>query len=337
MSNAVIDSEDIPFGDDKKYSLIVPASISPTGGLIEIEALGGSMFDVNEPSVAALLDKHNIKTKRDALMFLMIVKSLHDSRIVTFLIGNLIYLGLINMDDVFELYLAQAEKQMYNSLTLEDIFQIHHRVDDYRKKENGERETNAVSLDIRERIIAVANRVIEVSETDLQLFYEQWYYRTERTDLSPEFTRHWYDQSLSRHVKIHSEGKLFSLIAFECHRVAPDHVTLDDLFRIISDLCMSSPESHGIHRYLGLCFRIANDDKEKTKLVYLKSAEVITDMIKSGHRREAELHFEMFMGYTDINDEDKEGMRLAVMKKIDEEVMALLNYKATVRNYRSRG
>ena len=334
MSDAVIDNEDIPFGDDKKYALIVPASISPTGGLIEIEALDGDLFGVNEPSVVKLLDKHNIKTRRDALTFLMIVKSLYASRMVTFLIGNLIYLRLINIDDVFDLYLSQAEKRMYNSLTLEDIFQIHHRVDDYRKKQNGEPEKNAVSLDIRERIIAVANTVIEVSETDLQMFYEQWYYRTKGTDLSPEFTKHWYDKA-SNYTDRNS-GRLFSLIAIECHRVAPEHVDLDRILFIVDMLSSHAPDSHGIHRYLGLCFNIAAEDKKKNKKIYSAYTKIVARQITPTNYHHGIFMYERFMDYEDVPAEAKEFMRKELLGIIDDCIQSLMSCKGQIRNYKCK-
>ena len=318
---------------EDKTSLILNGAVSPNGGLVvvndmflEIESntIGGKDYE-NKVAIR-FFSKLQLSTKRQVFEFLMTIKALYPRKTLMFFIGHLLITEMMSMDDLYTLYKTQSDKDSPTSITLDDIHQVNFKL----KEARLEREN------IQQELVDIANIVVNISLTDLSMFFEHWYYRAgiDVTPFTEKFFEHWYKESYS--YIDYSTGRLFSLVTIAYNNQFPGKIELESVFERIERLIMYNPDSHGIQRYFSVCFYIAADNREQTRLVCKKYAEMIIRKLRSGGVNRLWLEIERFLEFDYINRENKQMLLDMIMDAIDDEIKSFLNLKGAVRRYKER-
>lgn len=166
----------------------------------------------------------------------------------------------------------------------------------------------------KEEMLALANQVISVSHQDLYTIFQQWFYRSsEEIPLSKEFFVYWWKVTGDSVNDV--DGKIASLLAIAFQNKYPEEVSLDETIKRFTSLSHRRPESHGVFRYLSLCFLIAGENKAHKQKVIDIWVRQIEDMICGGKSlyRGAQLSIEFFISEKNIS----ESVKAKALKKIN--------------------
>lgn len=302
--------------------------ILPTGGLQilddgDINPLGE--YDYQAENIFARL---NITTTKQLISATLLVHSLQDYRSSGYLLAEGMKRGLLSKQDLATMYLWQSESvRLYSPLlTLDNLWQIPHRA-----FPRAHDDTTPLSAGFtREDIIALAERVQEIAHSDLTMFFQQWFYRSEKPfPFSKEFMLRYYKNKERREI----DGKIESLIAIALSYTYPEELKFEEIKEKMLELARHDPDSHGIYRYLGLIFWVAGNNQKKRKLAIAAYTELVITMVNKSLRYFPGPSFavEMFMEEPGIPAEEKiEGLK-AINGALREKAKVYLEIARTVR------
>jgi hypothetical protein len=263
----------------------------------------GSYFQQAED----IFDRMSIMNAKQLISAILLVHSLDDARTVGFLLAEGMKRGLLHKGDLATMYLWQSEstRTLKPLLTLDDLWQIPHRAFPRRHDD----QTPLAAGFTREEIIALAERVKEIHQSDITTFFQQWFYRSNKPlPFSKEFLLRYYDdRGWNR-----PSGKLAALVAIALFNTYPECVTMSDIKERMLNLAERNPESHGIFRYLSLMFCIAGEDEEKRKFAIDAYVELAITIVRKSvsYFPGPSMAIEFFLGESGITaSEKKAGMR----------------------------
>lgn len=241
-----------------------------------------------------------------------------------YLLKELVASRKITKEEVITLYLLQSEDVRRESpyLTLSDMWGLYvggEKDDDvFPVRKNG------AQLFTQTEIVALAERVVSVSLSDVYMFFEQWFYRSECL-LSTAFLEYWYKKGDERFTTL--SGKLESLIVIALYERGEQKVTFQDVVKRLVALAKREPDSHGISRYIALLYVYVKKESD-VKQKCLRNQEVLDAIIEtivaalSPYTRGNVFHSQTLLHFyiedPSIPEEDKEQILLRVQTKCNE-------------------
>lgn len=294
---------------DSSKALSLLQNLQQHGG---IKILESDNFDLRD-GAEKIFKNCKITNAEELMSVVLMVHAFGNSDHVVFLFEIGLRLGILTKTNLIQMYLMQSEAaHKYGPiLTFEKMARISQFAFPIaRGKEN----IVPVQWITKEEMLALANQVISISHQDLYTIFQQWFYRTEvEIPLSKEFFAYWWKVTGDSVNNV--DGKIASLLAIAFQKKYPEEVSLDETIKRFASLSHRRPESHGVFRYLSLCFWIAGKNeahKQKVTDVWVRQIE---DMIRGGKSlyRGAQLSIEFFISEKNIS----ESVKTKALKKIN--------------------
>lgn len=279
----------------------LPAVI--TSPLIDTSLFDIECFDLRD-GAKELMKRFKITTKKQLFGFILSMHSFGNRDFIPHLLAEGLKKRLVEKADLVSLYLTQfnGQKRSGNLITLSDIWAIPQRA--FPKK----KETDLLPMlwFSQDEILDLADAVLDVHHVDLVLFFQHWFYgQNNPVRCSENFLKHWFKETGEIFSTV--DGKIASLIAIAYQSAHHESVNLDEIISRFSKLSQSSPNSHGIFRYLSLAFEIAGDDNEQRAKVLEAWVVSIIGMITGGKSLfgGAQLSIEILIRTREIPEKDK--------------------------------
>lgn len=271
--------------------------------LMDPSLFDNESFDLGD-GAAGLMERFNVTTKKQLFGFILSMHAFGNRDFISHLLAEGLKKRLVEKADLVSLYLTQfnGQKRSGNLITLSDIWAIPQRA--FPKK----KETDLLPMlwFSQGEMLDLADAVLDVHHVDLVLFFQHWFYgQNNPVRCSETFLKHWFEKTGELFSEV--DGKIASLIAIAYQRAYPEKVNLDEIIDRFSKLSQSSPNSHGIFRYMSLAFAIAGDNKEQKAKVLEAWTVSIIGMITGGKSlfRGAQLSIEILIRTREIPEEDK--------------------------------
>ena len=284
-------------------------NIGQRGGLSLFES---DAFDLRDDA-EEVLKNCNVTNTEQLMSVVLMVHAFGNASQVEFLLILGLKRGFLTKEDITNLYLMQNEStRLYGPIL---TFSKMERISQFAfPRPRGEENIVPVNWITKDEMLALANRVISVSRNDLYTIFQQWFYRSdEEIPLSKEFFAYWWKTTGDWTSDV--DGKIASLLAIAYQKKYPEEVSLEATIDRFIRLSRHHPESHGIFRYLSLCFWIAGEDEGCKQKVVDAWTQQIEDMICGGKSlfRGAQMSIEFFIRERNISEE----MKAAALLKIN--------------------
>ena len=261
---------------------------------------------MNSESVEELFKRHSITTTKTFFGLLFAMNTFGEQSLVEPLLVEGYKRGLLKKEDLVLLYLSQSESvraQMHPLLTLKELWGIPHKatLDTYKVKDAAP----SIPRFSKEEIIALANQVVHVHSSDIEMFFQGWFYRRDEPfPFTKEFLTHWFNYNWYEVYR--PDGKIESLIAIALFQTYPECITQNEVTEKMYELSERDPTSHGIHRYCSLSFWMAGEDTEKRQKAIDGYVESIIMMIqKSVMAHDAQFAIELLLEEPGITKAEK--------------------------------
>ncbi len=268
--------------------------------------------------IANIVKILSTKTKRDALEFLIKLKSLYSSIAFMAFATEMWKLKIIDMQDLIDLYKLQDQKDGPQAITLNQIFQAAYSVND-----------NMDAEEVKGKLLVVANEVIQISLTDLSVLFENWfYYGRGSYGIEESFFSYWYSQYL--YFEGNGSWRLRSIIAIEYYNLYPKKVTLESVLLRMEMLILNEPDSHGFHRYTSLAFSIAKKNKKRRQKVLDLFIENIIRKIEINSLLTALFDVEFILLEVSLTPLERKNIKEFIMSKIEDHIAMLDDLKIKI-------
>lgn len=295
-------------------------TLLPGGGLAFLE--GGDDF-LDEDWQKNVVPRLRFQNKQQMLLTLIALFPLLTHHRWCAVLGALVERGDVEKEDLFFLYRSQSPDVRVHSpyITLKDMWAI-----------------GADTLLTKEDLVALAEEVVTIDVDDVNFFLGGggMFYRS-ANPFSNTFLKHWYKETKRFFA---GSGKLASLIALALYEKNPNEVRFDSIEEKVVELARRSPGDHGISRYVGLLYMIAQDEKDGFKQALLKKrihttiAAIVVESLRSASSMsfyEGELLLTYFLEGDDIPKEDKQKIRIIVQHECDQIATRYLTFTDRIR------
>jgi hypothetical protein len=278
------------------------------GGLAILET--GTDSSLFEESVDEVFRIHNISSKQELLTFTFMLNTFGKHTLVEPLLVKGYKLGLLTKDDLTALYLSQSKEARTTKpfITLQNLWDIPFKA----IHEMAKSECTSPSLVFtKEELLLLANRVVSVHISDLNLIFKNWFYRIDGPlPLERRFLLYWFKLTMDQSYE--PEGKVASLIAIALFNTYPEEIDQGAIINKIHTLAYTDPSSHGIYRYCSLSFAIAgNDVQMRRKAIDSYVNFIITILERQTLEFGIDFAIDMFLEEPEIPKEEK---RIALTK-----------------------
>lgn len=247
-----------------------PFTVLPGGGLALFSQFEYSFGD--ESSVQDLVQASRIKTAEQALFLVLLYSRMQEDQRgynAVNLVKEFLRLGIFVKEHVLHLYRMQSEHVRIHSpiFSFEVLAGLTHE------------EKHVLSFD---DLVSLACEFKLINSQDVHHLMYRFY--DKENELPYELLKAWHDDcSTKKHPKMRLRGKEEALVALALYERKPEDVPLDEALERMRDMSRREPGSHGIPRYLSLCWHIAGEDQGKQERVIDEIAQIINASITPGY------------------------------------------------------